>query len=94
MPEKMIEVFSRRPGRGEYLLSAARAAGWAEKSGAGRPSPSSPLPGQKERDGLRLLEAGCGLGAASKLLSERLGAEVTGVDLDAELIDRASLECP
>lgn len=53
MPEKMIEVFSRRPGRGEYLLSAARAAGWAEKTG------------------LRLLEAGCGLGAASKLLSER-----------------------
>lgn len=76
MPEKMIEVFSRRPGRGEYLLSAARDAGWTEKTG------------------LRLLEAGCGLGAASKLMSERLGAEVTGVDLDAELIERASCERP
>jgi SAM-dependent methyltransferase len=40
-------------------------------------------------DGARLLEVGCGPGRLSSLLASRFGLDVTGLDLDPAMIERA-----
>jgi SAM-dependent methyltransferase len=41
------------------------------------------------RPGARVLDIGCGIGGAARLLAERYGAEVTGLDLTPEFVEAA-----
>ncbi|HEY5700459.1 MAG TPA: methyltransferase domain-containing protein [Gammaproteobacteria bacterium] len=45
------------------------------------------------RSGMRVLDAGCGLGGAAFLMAQEFGASVTGVDLSANMIRRADARC-
>lgn len=45
------------------------------------------------REGMRVLDAGCGLGGAAFLMAAEFGASVTGIDLSTNMIRRARARC-
>lgn len=47
----------------------------------------------KLREGMRVLDAGCGLGGAAFVMAGDYGVSVTGIDLSANMIRRAAARC-